>query len=85
MKQFVASIHALLFVVNLVAQPVGQAVSSLGTALSQVAFPLLVLALTNSPFQAGLAGALRLLPDTSPYDAGSPAKLMKSVYLLAIR
>jgi MFS family permease len=40
----------------------GQAISSLGTDISQVAFPLLVLALTNSPFQAGLAGALRLLP-----------------------
>jgi MFS family permease len=40
----------------------GQAISSLGTEISQVAFPLLVLALTNSPFQAGLAGALRLLP-----------------------
>ncbi len=40
----------------------GQTISSLGTNISQVAFPLLVLALTNSPFQAGLAGALRLLP-----------------------
>lgn len=40
----------------------GQTVSSLGTDISQVAFPLLVLALTDSPFQAGLAGALRLLP-----------------------
>ncbi len=40
----------------------GQTISSLGTNISQVAFPLLMLNLTNSPFQAGLAGALRLLP-----------------------
>src|SRR5689334_6637164 len=40
----------------------GQAISSLGTDISQIAFPLLVLALTGSPFQAGLARALRLLP-----------------------
>ncbi len=40
----------------------GQTISSLGTTISQVTFPLLVLALTNSPLQAGLAGALRLLP-----------------------
>lgn len=40
----------------------GQAISSLGTALSQVAFPWLMLALTHAPFQAGLAGAFRLLP-----------------------
>src|SRR5579885_2116817 len=39
-----------------------QTISSLGTTISQVTFPLLVLALTNSPLQAGLAGALRLLP-----------------------
>lgn len=40
----------------------GQAISGLGTNISQIAFPLLVLALTGSSFQAGLAGALRLLP-----------------------
>lgn len=40
----------------------GQVISSLGDDISQIAFPLLILALTRSPFQAGLTGALRLLP-----------------------
>jgi len=39
----------------------GQTVSSLGSGVSQLAFPLLVLALTHSPAQAGIAGALRTL------------------------
>ncbi len=40
----------------------GQIVSSVGTRVSQLAFPLLVLALTHSPAQAGLIAALRGLP-----------------------
>lgn len=40
----------------------GQLVSSTGTQLSQLAFPLLILAITRSPALAGLAGALRALP-----------------------
>src|SRR5712671_6683292 len=40
----------------------GQTVSSIGSGVSQLAFPLLALALTGSPAQAGLAGALRGLP-----------------------
>jgi MFS family permease len=40
----------------------GQGISSIGTQVSQLAFPLLVLALTHSPAQAGFAGALRALP-----------------------
>ncbi len=40
----------------------GQTISSIGSGVSQLAFPLLVLALTGSPAQAGLAGALRGLP-----------------------
>ncbi len=40
----------------------GQIVSSLGTQASQLAFPLLMLAITGSPAQAGLLGALRALP-----------------------
>lgn len=40
----------------------GQLVSSTGSQVSQLAFPLLILALTHSPVQAGLAGALRALP-----------------------
>jgi MFS family permease len=40
----------------------GQTISSLGSGVSQLAFPLLVLALTHSPAQAGIAGALRTLP-----------------------
>ena len=40
----------------------GQAVSSVGSQVSLVAFPLLILALTNSPIQTGLITALRGLP-----------------------
>ncbi len=40
----------------------GQAISSIGTQVSTVAFPLLVLFLTRSPAQAGLMGAVRALP-----------------------
>jgi len=40
----------------------GQAVSSFGSQISGLAFPLLVLALTGSPAQAGVIGALRALP-----------------------
>lgn len=40
----------------------GQGVSSIGTQASTLAFPLLLLALTRSPAQAGFASALRALP-----------------------
>lgn len=40
----------------------GQTVSVLGTGISQLAYPLLILALTHSPAQAGFAAALRALP-----------------------
>jgi MFS family permease len=40
----------------------GQVVSSLGTGISQLAFPLLILAETRSPAAAGIAGALQQLP-----------------------
>jgi predicted MFS family arabinose efflux permease len=40
----------------------GQAVSSVGSQVSLLAFPLLVLAITHSPAQAGLIAALRGLP-----------------------
>src|SRR5436305_10589720 len=40
----------------------GQVVSNVGTQVSQLAFPLLILALTGSAAQAGFAGALRALP-----------------------
>lgn len=40
----------------------GQTVSSAGTFVSQIAFPLLILAITKSPLVAGVAGALRSLP-----------------------
>ncbi len=40
----------------------GQMISSIGTQVSQLVFPLLVLALTSSPAQAGIVGALRGLP-----------------------
>src|SRR2546421_11402675 len=40
----------------------GQLLSTIGTQISQLAFPLLVLALTFSPAQASLVAALRSLP-----------------------
>src|SRR5215472_14152119 len=40
----------------------GQTVSSLGTQVSTIAFPFLVLALTGSLAQAGFMGGLRALP-----------------------
>lgn len=40
----------------------GSAVSSLGANASSVAYPLLVLALTGSPVDAGLSGFVALLP-----------------------
>ena len=40
----------------------GQTVSMIGGGVSELAFPLLILALTHSPAQAGLVGALRTLP-----------------------
>ena len=40
----------------------GQIVSIIGTHVSQIAFPLLVLAMTHSPAQAGLVAAARSLP-----------------------
>jgi MFS family permease len=40
----------------------GQTISNFGTQASQLAFPLLVLALTHSPIHAGIIGAIRLIP-----------------------
>ncbi len=40
----------------------GQTVSDIGTQVSQIAFPLLVLALTGSPAQAGFVAAARTVP-----------------------
>ncbi|HEY4386304.1 MAG TPA: MFS transporter, partial [Ktedonobacteraceae bacterium] len=40
----------------------GQGISSIGTQVSQLAFPLLALALTHSPVQAGFMTAMRGLP-----------------------
>ena len=40
----------------------GQVVSTLGSAASSIIYPLLILALTNSPEAAGIAGALRAIP-----------------------
>lgn len=39
----------------------GQLISTAGSGISQIAFPLLILASTGSPVQAGLVGALRSL------------------------
>jgi MFS family permease len=40
----------------------GQVVSTVGSSASGIVFPLLMLAITNSPAAAGLAGALFMLP-----------------------
>lgn len=40
----------------------GQVTSTLGKATTSVVYPLLILALTNSPVAAGIAGALRSIP-----------------------
>lgn len=40
----------------------GGLVSLLGTGISRISYPLLVLALTHSPAQAGIVGALRAVP-----------------------
>jgi MFS family permease len=40
----------------------GQMLSTLGTSISAVTLPLLILALTGSPAQAGIAGFLQTLP-----------------------
>ena len=40
----------------------GQVVSTLGTESSSIVYPLLILAITNSPAAAGIAGALQTLP-----------------------
>ncbi len=40
----------------------GQSISSIGSAVSELAFPLLVLAVTHSPAEAGFTAALRALP-----------------------
>jgi MFS family permease len=40
----------------------GQLLSSLGSQLTTIAYPLLVLALTHSPAKAGLVGFARILP-----------------------
>lgn len=40
----------------------GQTISGIGSQVSGIAFPLLVLLLTRSPAQAGLIGALRSVP-----------------------
>src|SRR5262249_19257432 len=37
----------------------GQLISAVGSQVSQLAFPLLILAVTGSPAQAGLLGAMR--------------------------
>src|SRR3954447_22678056 len=40
----------------------GQVISTLGSAISGIVFPLLILALTDSPAAAGVAGALAMIP-----------------------
>jgi MFS family permease len=64
----------------------GQALSLLGTQVSTFALPLLVLALTRSPFQAGLVSTVQRLPYlllSLPIGAFIDRWNRKSVMLLA--
>jgi len=49
----------------------GQAVSSIGGNISQIAFPWLVLSLTHSPAAAGIVGMMRTLPNLLYLIAGA--------------
>jgi MFS family permease len=40
----------------------GQVISTIGTRITSIAYPLLVLALTHSPVRAGLVGFAQTLP-----------------------
>jgi predicted MFS family arabinose efflux permease len=55
----------------------GRLMSSVGSASSQIAYPLLVLALTGSPAKAGIVGFARLLP---PALLSLPAGLAADQY-----
>jgi hypothetical protein len=44
---------------------IGQVLSNLGTELTLIAYPLLILSLTHSPAKAGLVGFARFVPYTS--------------------
>lgn len=48
----------------------GQTISNVGSSVSALAFPLLVLLVTHSAAQAGLVGALNALPRVFFYPAG---------------
>jgi len=48
----------------------GQTISSVGSGVSQIAFPLLILMLTHSPAQAGFAGALLARPVQQRFSYG---------------
>src|SRR5260370_32608194 len=61
----------------------GQAISTIGSSVSELAFPLLVLAVTGSPAQAGLVAALRAppanlfsLPARGVVDRWDPKRVM---------
>jgi hypothetical protein len=63
----------------------GQVVSSVGTQVSMLAFPLLLLAVTHSPAETGLLSGLRTLPYillTLPVGPGSTAGTEKGDDLL---
>ncbi len=49
----------------------GQAVSTAGAEIRSIAFPLLILAFTHSPFQAGVAQALSSLPFLASLPVGT--------------
>jgi MFS family permease len=62
----------------------GQAISSVGGAVSLIAFPLLVLAITHSPLAAGIAGMLRRLPNLLYLVAGALVDRWNRKYVMIV-
>src|SRR5712691_9389655 len=62
----------------------GQAFSAIGGSVSELAFPLLVLAITGSPAQAGIAAALRALPALFYLIAGALIDRWNRKYVMIV-
>lgn len=62
----------------------GQTISSVGGTISLVAFPLLVLTITNSPLAAGIAGMLRQIPIILSLVAGALVDRWDRKYVMIV-
>ncbi len=62
----------------------GQTISSVGGTISLVAFPLLVLTITNSPLAAGIAGMLRQFPSVLSLVAGALVDRWNRKYVMIV-